>query len=67
MTYTIVKKSDGWRIETEDGDIIGSGTAPYTLPDDAIDAILDDMGIGAPQADAFKVLFKQDWVYIDER
>lgn len=69
MTYEIRINEDGtWDLLTDSGTVISEGNSlPMQTPDDIIDAILDDMGVGDPQKRAFKVLFKQDWDITDQR
>jgi len=68
MTYTLRRTADdNYDLEREDGTVVTSLSPPVTTPDDIVDAILDDMGIVAPQKEAFKLLFKQDWEIIDGR
>ena len=65
MTYQIVKGDDESTVENADGEEIATLDHPITAPDDIIDAILDDMGVGEPQKEAFSVLLKKDWEIID--
>lgn len=64
MTYQIREGADADELVNESGDVIATINHPVTVPDDIIDAILDDMGVGSPQKAAFKVLFTGDWEYV---
>ena len=67
MTYTVRIKDETWSLENDDGKtILSDEPLPAKTPDDIMDAILDDMGVGEPQKEAFKVLFKQDWEVIND-
>lgn len=63
MKYEIKvdKEKDSYQIINESGSVIKTGDTPINHPDDIIDAILDDMGVGDPKKKAFKTLFKKDW------
>lgn len=68
MTYTVARTTDTeYELRNDAGTVITTFSSPITLPHDIIDAILDDMGVGAPQREAFKVLFTGDWETVDER
>jgi len=68
MTYTLARISDDrYELRNKAGDVVDTFSPPVTVPDDIIDAILDDMGVGKPQREAFKVLFTRDWEVTDER
>lgn len=68
MTYKLRRTSDSnFDLENDSGTVIASFTPPVTTPDDIIDAILEDMGLGEPQKQVFRVLFKRDWELVDDR
>jgi len=67
MTYKIIEHSDEWELKNGDGESIATGDYPLRTPDDIIEAILDDMGVGKPQRQAFGVLFRRDWEFINEQ
>ena len=66
MTYKIIPNGENSIIEDPDGIEIATVEHPFTTPEDIIDAILDDMGVGKPQKEAFKVLFTRDWEVIED-
>ena len=58
MAFKIVKSEDGDRLQDSSGDVIYEWESGFTWPDeDAIDAIIDDAGIGEPQKSVLKTLF----------
>lgn len=62
MTYIIKRDETEWWIEDADGAKIGSNQPlPVKTPDDIIDILLEDMGVGKPQKEAFRTLFLRDW------
>lgn len=61
MTYQIEQSDGRWTLKDEQGNVITEGDLPLRTPEDVIEAILDDMGVGKPQKAALKVLFTQDW------
>lgn len=68
MTYVLARITDTeYELRNDAGNVIKTFSPPVTTPNDIIDPILDDMGIGKPQAEAFKVLFTGDWETVDER
>lgn len=66
MTYEIHDNGTVSELKNADGETIAELKHPISVPDDIINAILEDMGVGNPQQKALKVLFTQDWEYVDD-
>jgi hypothetical protein len=65
MTYKIHHNDDGSiDIKNENGEVIGYAQPPFREPDDIVEAILDDTGVGNPQREAFIALFTKDWEHV---
>jgi len=67
MTYEIHEQDGYSELRNPEGDVIAELDHPLTVPDDIVDIILDDMGIGQPQREAFRVLFTRDWAFVDQQ
>jgi len=65
MSYKIVKGETQDTLVNADGGEIATLNHPVTVPDDIIDAILEDTGVGNPQIEALSVLFKRDWEIVE--
>lgn len=66
MTYKVRVKADGWDLEDGQGNVISADNPlPVTAPDDIVGLILDDVGVGEPQKQAFRVLLTRDWEVVD--
>lgn len=64
MTYEIEldRENDKAVLKNSSGEIVNENLElPLQTPEDIIDFILEDMGVGTPQKKAFKVLFTKDW------
>ena len=66
MTYEIIRSGDVWELHNTDGEIVATMHPPVKTPDDIIDVILDDVGVGSPQREALSTILKQDWEFVDD-
>jgi len=79
MTYTLARTSDTeYELRDDAGNVITTLSPPVTVPNDIIDAIINEEIPGASESpdqpatkgavkSALKVLISRDWEVIDER
>jgi len=69
MTYTLEvdRKNGSATLKDGSGNVIDDTLSlPVSTPGDIIDVILDDIGVGKPQKEAFRTLFKKDWEVVEK-
>ena len=66
MTYKILKKDGYSELLNGDGEKIAELDHPFKTPDDIIKIILEDMGVGKPQKEAFEIIFTRDWDFVED-
>lgn len=61
MTYILDERENDVTVKNGNGKVIDTISKPYTLPNDIIDAVVDDIGGNPEMKEAIKVIAKKDW------